>query len=257
MRVALNAFLDRAQTIEGVVTIRDHLVAFGRVPPKNFEPATLELHSFVRSVRESGLQPTMDGCVLLLSAAFEQFVTDAMIAYVADLPSRYPAYSLLPNAIRSANERLTGEALSNSDSGFEPYEKRRFVDNLRGCLAGDVPYVLNGDAIAFNRRNLTGRRLRELIGRLGIGNIWNVIAYTRALREWSPRDAVATAVSRAQSDLAEFIADRNQIAHRVGSAAPGPEVVRLYLRLSRALAKALVESLEIISAWRHAAIAYV
>lgn len=58
------------------------------------------------------MQPSLDGSILLLVAAFEQFVTDLMIRFAAQLPDRIPTYADVPSVIRSANERLTGEALS-------------------------------------------------------------------------------------------------------------------------------------------------
>ena len=256
MRVALNSFLVRVGTIESTASLRNRLVEFGREPPDDLNPYAVRLHSSTRLLGESVLQPMLDGSVLLLCAAFEQFVADVMVSYAQQLPIIYRTYSDLPRAIRSANERFTGEALSNRDAGFEPHEKLRFVENLKSCLSGDVPYVLNGEAIAFNRRNLKAERLRELIQRLGIGNVWSVIAYTRALREWAPSHLPRTARNQAQADLNVLIDDRNQIAHKVGSAAPGPAVVRSYLLLARAVAKALVESLEIIFTWRDTGVTY-
>ena len=256
MRVALNSFLDRVRTIEITASIRDRLVEFGREPAAHLNLYGVMLHSSTRLLGESGLQPMLDGSVLLLCAAFEQFVADIMVSYAQQLPIIYRTYSSLPRAIRTANESFTGEALSNRDAAFEQHEKQRFVENLRSCLSGDAPYVLNGEAIAFNRRNLKAERLRRLFERLGINNVWSVVAYTRSLREWAPSHPPGTARNQAQAELNELIDDRNQIAHKVGSAAPGPDVVRSYLILASAVAKALVESLEIISTWRDTGAAY-
>ena len=196
------------------------------------------------------MQPMLDGSVLLLSAAFEQFVADVMVSYSMRLPSIYRAYSDLPDPIQRANVRCTGEALRNGDAGFDAPERQRFVENLNACLSGDEPYTLNGVAIAFNRRNMTANRLRELIGLLGVSNIWNVMPSTRAMKDWSPQDSAASARQRARAQLDSLIEERNQIAHKVGNTAPGYTVVRSYLMSTRAIAKALVESLEIVSALR-------
>ena len=104
-----------------------------------------------------------------------------MIEFAAELPNKVSAYEELPNAIRSANERLTGEALSSRRSRFDQYYLQRFVTNLRDCQAGVVPYVLNGEAIALNDRNLTAGRLKELISRLGVQDIWTVVASTQSI----------------------------------------------------------------------------
>ena len=190
------------------------------------------------------MQASLDGAVLLLAAALEQLVSDAMIAYVTNLPSIYSNYYDLPDAIRSANERFTGEALSGSSQRFEEHELRRFVENLRNCHYGNATYTLNGEALALNSRNLTSGTLRHLISRLGIDNVWELMGPTEALKEWSGSQSDDTARSRAQNQLKELIDTRNQIAHRVGSANPGPAVVRSFLVFEKALARSLVEGLQ-------------
>ena len=247
MRTELNFFLRRVDAIERTKFIRDRLVEFGREPVDHLNPYAVQLHFFTTELGESGLQPMLDGSVLLLCAAFEQFVADVMISYAQRLPAMYPAYPRLPRAVRTANEGLTGDALSNRNPGFEPHEKQRFVENLRVCLSGNAPYVLNGEAIAFNRQNLKADRLRDLFGRLGVHDIWNVISNTQAFRKWEPSLPRTTALGQARADLNKLVDDRNQIAHKVGGAAPGPGVVRSYLELARAVARSLVEILEIIS----------
>ena len=242
---ALNNFLAQVESIERTIDLRDDLIAFAQASPESLPIPGEELHQAVRQIGLSGLQPSLDGSVLLLAAAFEQFVSNVMIAYAADLPNMVHNYGDLPHAIRSANERLTGEALSTSRTRFADYDLRRFVDNLRNCQAGVVPYVLNGEALALNNRNLTSGTLRELISRLGIGNVWDMVGSTKTLKEWSGLGRTEAAQSRAQNQLNELIANRNQIAHRVGSATPGPAIVRSYLQFEQALARSLVIGLTI------------
>lgn len=244
MQVALDEFLVQVKLIESTIRLRDKLVAFGRVSSRNFDPTTKGLHRSVRRIGLSGMQPSLDGSVLLIVAAFEQFVSDVMIAFAAELPDNVSAYGNLPNAIRSANERLTGEALRSGRSRFTQYDLQRFVTNLRDCQAGVVPYVLNGEAMALNDRNLNASRLRELISRLGIQDIWTVVASTRTLQRWSGPGGANVAGARAKNQLNELINNRNQIAHRVGSTTPGPEVIRSYIRFERALARSLVKGLK-------------
>ena len=190
------------------------------------------------------MQPSLDGAVLLLAAALEQLVSDVVTAYADSLPNVYSNYTDLPNGVRSANERLTGEALSGSSSRFTDYDLKRFVDNLSTCYSGSPHYVLNGEALALNSRNLTPRIMRELIARVGVGNVWDLMGPTEVLKNWSGASSADTARSRAQNQLHELIDTRNQIAHRVGSAIPGPDVVRSFLLFGKALAQSLVEGLQ-------------
>ena len=244
MRVALEDFLTQVRSIERTIDLRDHLVAFGQGASKGLGPEAAILRRSIRSVGLSGMQVGLDGAVLLLAAALEQFVADVMIAFTSMLPEEVPVYNSLPKAVRSANERLTGEALGRRRARFTAYELERFVSNLRDCQAGVVPYVLNGEAMALNDRNMGAGTLQEMCRRLGVQDIWAVIGSTRGLQRWSGRGGSKAAQARAKNRLAELSGIRNQIAHRVGRTTPGPDVVRSYIAFERALARSLVRSLE-------------
>ena len=244
MQQALGQFLIRVESIERTLDLRDQLIAFGQAPSNNLPTAGTELHRLIREIGQAGMQASLDGAVLLLAAALEQLVSDVVIAYAANLPNIYSNYGDLPNAVRSANERLTGEALSVSSSRFAEYDLRLFVDNLSTCNSGEPPYTLNGEALALNNRNLTSGVLRDLISRVGAGNVWELMGPTEILQNWSGSASADAAQSRAQNQLKELIDTRNQIAHRVGSANPGPDVVRTFALFEKALARSLVEGLQ-------------
>ena len=244
MREALGNFLTQVQSIERTIELREGLVEVGRIPPRHLHPTAAELRRKVRQVGLSGMQPSLDGSVLLTAAALEQFVSDLVVAFVAELPARIPVYGDLPNAIRSANERLTGEALNRSRARFTDYDLRQFVINLRDCQAGVVPYVLNGEAIALNDRNLKPGQLRDLISRLAVGDIWKSVASTRTLQRWSGPGGAKTTESRAKTQLSELIDNRNNIAHGVGRTTLGPQTILSFMRFARVLARSLVTALE-------------
>ena len=244
MRVALNQFLAQLDSIERIVTLLGNLLEFGRLPSGTSNPVGATLHNLVRQIGQSGMQPILDGCVLLLAAAFEQFISDLMVAFVEDLPVTIPSYEDLPHAIKSANESQTGEALGNSRARFDEYDLRKFVKNLAECHAGMTPYALNAATIALNDRNLNSGTLRNLIGRLGVDNIWAGISSTSTLQSWSGPGGSTVAESRAQNRLNEFIKDRNQIAHSVGGATLGPQAILSVIEFKRALATSIAETLE-------------
>ena len=244
MRLALNDFRRRVRSIERTLDLRDSLVAFGQEPANSLSPSAAPLHKSILQLGLAGMQPSLDGSILLVAAAFEHFVSDVMIAYAADLPRIVPVYDDLPKAVRSANEQLTGAALNVNRSRFSKYELRRFVGNLRDCQSGAIPYVLNGEAIAFNSRNLKSGTLKDLISRLGVSDIWSAAAKTQSLLGWSGSGSSDVAQSQAINQLNELIESRNQIAHRVGVATLGPEVVRSYMTFEEALARSLVGGLE-------------
>ena len=243
MQPELDGFLAQVESIERTIDLRNHLIEFGQSSPDNLPIQGKRLWQAVRELGISGMQPSLDGSVLLIVAAFEQFVSDVTIKFAGHLPDRIPTYADLKDTVRSANERLTGEALSRSSFRFSEFERQRFVANLQKCHAGDAPYILNGEAMALNDRNLTPNILRGLIGRLGVNDIWEVVGSTETLREWAGHGGDEAARFQARNLLDELIDNRNQIAHRVGSTNPGPEVVRSYLVFQRALAQSLVTAL--------------
>lgn len=245
MRAALEEFLTYVRTIEKTINLRARLLVFGQSSPAQLNPPAKVLRQSVRNLEVAGLQPSLDGSVLLIASAFERFVSEMMIGFTDDLPGIKPIYNDLPNAIRSANEIHTGDALSHRRfADFTDYELRLFVSNLKDCHAGLVPYTLNGAAIALNERNLKSGILKTLIGRLGVNDIWKLVASTRVLQRWSGPGGAKPAAMRAQTRLNELIDDRNRIAHRVGSTTIGPDGVLSYVQFGRAFTKSLVESLE-------------
>ena len=244
MRAALRHYLDQVDSIERTVDLRDELVQFGSQPPKSSNTPTESLRRLVTQIGQRGLQPSLDGSILLLAAAFEEFISDVMIAYSRDLPTHIVAYINLSPGIRSHNEQQTGRALSRLRSRFTAFELVYFVQNLSDCQAGKLPYVLNGEAMALNDRNLSSGVLKELFNRLGVPDIWDIVGTTGHLVQWYRITSTTTAVSQAKTDLNDFIKTRNQIAHGVGNTIPGPEVVRDYLGFQRMLAASLIESLE-------------
>ena len=244
MLAARSDFLTRIRAIEKTIDIREQLIEFGQVRQAAPNPIALNLRRSVRNVGVAGMQPISDGAVLLLAAAFEQFVSDVIVEFANNLPNLVPVYQRLPNPVRSANERYTGEALSSSRSRFGAYNLRLFVDNLRDCQAGVTPYVLNGEAMALNSRNLTSGVFQDLMSRIGISDIWVDISATQSLKRWSGRGGAKVAQSRGKNKLNELIEQRNQIAHRVARTAPGPEVIRDHIRFQRVLSGSLEKAID-------------
>ena len=84
-----------------------------------------------------GMQPNLEGSVLLITAAFEQFVSDVIVEFAGNLPCIVPVYDDLPSGVRSSNERFTGEALLNRRKVFAEFDRRRlyviFVIVMRAC----------------------------------------------------------------------------------------------------------------------------
>lgn len=245
MRAALDRFLTYVTTIEKNTDLRAHLLTFGQTCPGQLSPSATTLRRAVRELEVAGLQPSLDGSILLIASAFERFVSELMIGFTDELPNIKLAYSDLPKAIRSANENNTGDALSGRQfADFSDYDLRLFVSNLKDCHVGVVPYTLNGAAIALNSRNLKSGQLRTLISRLGVNDIWKLVSSTKVLQRWSGPGGAKIAAMRAQTRLNELINDRNYIAHRVGSTNIGPEGVISYIKFGRAFTKSLVKSLE-------------
>ena len=245
MQQALSEFQSRVVAIEGTIDLRDALMTFGQVPRENLAPESATLHLLISEISELGLQPILNGSVLLLSAALEQFVADVIIAFAEDLPRIVVNYGDLPERIRNANERMTGEAISvgNFRNRFSDYVRHDLVDNLKNCQAGKVPYVLNGEALVLHNRNLNPDTLGELTGRLGIRDIWHKIGSTEALKEWATQENAEPGQAIARTRLEELIETRNQIAHGVGNANPGANIVRNFYRFESALVRSLVEVL--------------
>ena len=247
MRVALRKFLNRVDSIEGIIDLLDDLVHFGSQIPVSSVPTVEDLRQRVRQTGQSGMQPILDGSVLILTAAFQQFVTDVMVEYADELPTIIPTYEYLPDAVRSFNESQTGVALRRDgvfSDRFADFELRQFVTNLKNCQDGNTPYLLNGEAIALNSHNIRSNILKDLFVRLGIPDIWAAIDSHQMLNIWTHLNTHGAVMSRAKNDLNEINDIRNRIAHTAGSQTIGSGALRSYIVFQRALAEDLVEGLE-------------
>ena len=244
MLVAHSVFLTRVRSIEQTVAITEHLVSYGQAPPGPLNQSGVTLRRSVRGIGVAGMQPILDGTILLLAAAFEQFVAAVIVEFADNFPSLVPVYQDLPNSVRSANERYTGEALMSWRRRLGAYKLRQFVDNLRDCQAGKTPYVLNGEAMALNLRNLNPGVLQDLMSRLGINDIWAEVSATPNLKRWSGRGGAKVAQSQAKNRLNELVDNRNLIAHGVANTTLGLEVIRDYIRFQRVLSRAMAKSIE-------------
>ena len=243
MQQVLIEFLGRVVSIERTIDLLEPLLEFGQASPESVPPEGAKLHNIINEIRQAGLQPILNGSVLLLAAALEQFVTNIMVSFSDILPNIISKYENLPERIRFNNERMTGQAIGDGRyrSRFEDYELPRLIENLRNCQAGEIPYVLNGEALALHNRNLNPDTLGELTGRLGIRDLWDKIGSAEALREWAKEQNIEPGKSIVSTRLTEFIETRNQIAHGLGDTSPGSNVIHNFLQFETALAKSLVE----------------
>lgn len=166
-------------------------------------------------------------------------MSDLVIAFCGSLAMQVPKYVDLPQGIRSANERQTGQALTDRRGRFAEFKRREFVDNLSVCQNDQVPYTLNGEAMAITDRNLTSVELRTLLERLALRDTWQRLSRTGALKYWSGR-GWETTLSLATNQLNQLMEERNRIAHSAGATAIGYGDILSYLRFMRALGRALV-----------------
>ena len=245
MQQALSEFQGRVVSIERTIDLLDALLEFGQALPESVPPEGAKLHHVVGEIRQAGLQPILNGSVLLLAAALEQFVTDVIVGFSDNLPNIVSKYENLPERIRFANEQMTGQAISDSRfrNRFTVFQLPRFVENLRNCQVGISPYFLNGEALALHNSNLNPQLLGDLTGRLGVEGIWGLIGSTETLKDWSELEIAKDIQTRARGQLEELIYTRNQIAHRVGVENPGPDIVRSFVSFLKALAQSLVTAL--------------
>ena len=101
MQQALSEFQGRVVSIERTIDLLDALLEFGQALPESVPPEGAKLHHVVGEIRQAGLQPILNGSVLLLAAALEQFVTDIIAAFSGNLPNIVSKYENLPERILS------------------------------------------------------------------------------------------------------------------------------------------------------------
>jgi hypothetical protein len=147
-----------------------------------------------------------------LYAIYERFVFDLITAWLDMLPQHYPAYSDLPDSVKSGHRIGVAEILSKY--GGDRYRHLTEEQTIRGLyegISGARSFSLLPEAFLIDDQNLRPGTLEKLFKKVGIDDCLGWICNHGVVDKFI-QDVRANA-STVESELKNFILYRNAAAH--------------------------------------------
>jgi hypothetical protein len=162
--------------------------------------------------------------IVALYAAFETFVEDILVSYVAIITKK-DNYGSLPGKLVTKHMIKTGELLSKGEIDpirYPGVTSSQLIENLYRCVSGSLPYELNKIAVATHDRNMRYSELGKFLDLVDLSN--DDLRKAQSLIEWYYEDQGMTGslpesvpVLAVQQRLDDFVERRNDVAHRGGN----------------------------------------
>ena len=162
--------------------------------------------------------------VIVLYGALERFVEEAVKEYTDELVRIHAEFQELPESLRDRHTRLTIDYLSLLKDGKvrETEDIASVVAILHDCLSGNDCFRLNARAFSVRSSNMNLKRIREIVGNLGVPLPARRVVSTRAYDAFlsgagglSAKDMSDNEVKGALDHVDELVRLRNDIAHGV------------------------------------------
>ncbi|MCE0536976.1 hypothetical protein LWF15_15850 [Kineosporia rhizophila] len=177
------------------------------------------------------------GTIVLLYAAFEQFVEGLMQETVQKIATYCKSYKELPETLRRHHQLLTLEVLNAMESGryHGPLNGKDLIAGLSHELGELSPVRVNHQVYSHHTANFRFETVRSLFNRAGIdlSSLEQDPIYIAAVKEVFPDE---NNPFFAIDDLAER---RNAVAHGGTVELLAPELLLAYIRVVEAFAGAL------------------
>ncbi len=209
----------------------------------DFVEAALELHRVSATIRTD--LPILVGSLMLYACGrFEYFVGELVKAAADKEIEKASSYADLNKDIRaSLRERLL---LILADPGKYSYLKlsdKQLSTTLASILVADenkIPTDIPTQILASTDANMRPLILRDVLGRVGMKEVWADISKQAPLRTHFDATSEATCKVAATKFLEDLMSLRNSIAHPTASLAfPSPEQALSLCGSLRALSRAV------------------
>ncbi len=162
--------------------------------------------------------------IIVLYGALERFVEETVEEYIDELVSMHSEFRELPQGLRDQHTRLTIDYLALLKDGRirETEDIASVVTTLHDCLSGNDRYRLNARAFLVRSSNMNLKRIREIIGSLGLQisarRVLSTLAYDAFLTGAggpSAKKMNDNEVEGALDHVDELVRLRNDISHGV------------------------------------------
>ncbi len=194
-----------------------------------------------------GLSIACEGAYLSACAQYEQAVRDLIEETAIQAAAKKTAFAMLPPEMQECHTNGCGVILQNlAQDKFKHLTAAGIVGTLHGCVvARSVPLSLVVEAFSSNERNFKPQIVSEHAKRLGVKNVWKLIAVQPGISAHFGTASAADTEKFARERLERIMDMRNAIIHRGrGFVAPSDTEVRECANFFKALIQALAVVLD-------------
>jgi hypothetical protein len=192
--------------------IRSHVIDEADLSPAAAEAGATKYIEARRYIAEPVQWKVFSHCasVTRLYALYEGFVYELVSAWLEVVPSLYPSYARLPDAIINQHRVGVGVLLQKFGGGFRNDEltELRIVQPLYSGLSGQQDFSLISDAFFADLRNLRHDELCSLFRRVSLDNLSGWLGGHAELQAMC--NAAGTTVVGRLKELIDF---RNEASH--------------------------------------------
>lgn len=147
-----------------------------------------------------------------LYAVYEQCITDMVAEWLRILPSLFPTYADLPEAVRTGHRTGVSEILSRlGGDRYGHLSEQMTLIGISDGVRGVTPYLLLADAFFVDDQNLRREALAKLLTKVGLPDAWGWICNHGDIQRFL--HDVRGGGNTAEGELKNFVAYRNEAAH--------------------------------------------
>lgn len=202
--------------------------------------------------------------IVFLASSFEEFVREEVSlcgSYLATCYDFFPLeekqrirnnyWSLCTDRMKFVKGILTSESPKNIDL-TSVGKIRNVVESARGFVLMDDPKSIDGRFFGHHSNNFKPAIVNEIVGRLGLKNIFSKISDNSKIRRHLGVNSKAESERKLTTKLNAFYDTRNEIVHSSSSSTGyGVDIVLDYAEIFEISAEAIKTSLEAhIATWQ-------
>lgn len=185
--------------------------------------------------------------VLYMCGRFESMVRTMFEDLCQRLVSSAKEYKRLPKRMQDNLPLYTAKVIAEPRKyGHAESGVRTFVSILAENLQPNASIEkVNHQCLSITDANMKSEVLAELFGRVGAGNVWQLVAQQLPMRTFFKEADVGAVESKAKRTLNDLMDMRNKIAHPSGGFDwPSSEYIKDAISFLRILAKVLGEIMD-------------
>lgn len=213
-------------------------------PATDFELKALEIRDSIRSCRVQ-MKIASGAIIVYIVGRFEFFVRRHFEITSEEIAKKFSSFDKLPKSMKTGLIKYTAEVINAPQKfGYDQIEIRAFISILAANIIASSPITtINSECLSITSSNMRSNIMKELFGRIDLGDVWSELAKTTPMRLHFETKNDSDIKERSTRALDELIELRNSISHPDGTPTfPGLEIVESHIQFLGVLANSLHET---------------